>query len=383
MGADFVIGLLAAGQPRVAEDPAGDAALVRFHLLEGLCVARARASGLPLLPADLLGEMEPAYRTQGLLTTLVVETAHRARGVLGEASIPSVLFKGAALVADGTYADPGSRRMDDADLLVPPEAALAAVEALMDAGFRPVTPWDPATVAWSDAVTLHDAEAPPGTTAALDLHWRTGYDRLRFGGERPSVLWVGADADTGFPAPEPHLVLAGEHLLKHLRFKTHLAAYGDLARLAGRVTDWDRVAALTGESRLSRGIRALLGVVQRDLGAPVPGGVWRGAGGRAGAGHGRLSRELAPAALVGRRRPVEGRLAGIAHRWRLLGSPGRVMGDVVEAAFPPGRWLQARYGRTGVQAWLRYVADVMRWAVYRGRSPASPNQDLFDPRGRE
>lgn len=376
MSTDFIVELLGTGMPAPAANWSTAARLLRLHGLEGLAVARHRAAGEALLPAELARDLEPAYRAQGLRTTLLLESAARARGVLVEAGVPALLFKGAALVADGTYPDPGARRMDDVDLLVPPGEVERAMELLGAAGFRPVTTWDPGRPGWVDAVALVDLEAPPGTEATLDLHWRTAYDRLRFGGDGRSSLWEGADLVGGTPSPEAHLVIVAEHLLKHLRFKVHLAAWGDLARLAHRVADWTDVEARVGRSRLERALRALLCAAARDLGAPVPRPLAEGVPGR-------LAGELAPAALVGRIRPVEGRLAGIVHRWRMLGSVRRIGADLGEAAFPPGAWLRARYGRGGPGGWLRYVEDVARWSAYRGRSPASPNQEMFSPTARE
>jgi len=376
MSAQFIVGLLRVGDPTPAADPREAARLLRFHGLEGLGVSRDRDVGGGLLPPGLVAELEPVYRAQGLATTLILESARRARAALTARGVDSVLFKGAALVADGTYPDPGARRMDDADLLVHPADAVRAVGTLLDAGFSPVTTWDPAKVGWSDAVALHDTRAPAGTIAALDVHWRTDYDRLRFGGTGESALWGACDPVTGLPRAEQHLVLVAEHLLKHLRFKLHVAAFGDLARLASSVGDWDEVGCLIQRSRLAHGLRALMAVLARDLGASIPRPFSNGVPGR-------LCKDLAPAGLIGRQTPAEGRLAGIAHRWRLLGSPTVVAADVAEAAFPPNPWLQARYGRTGPTAWLTYAADIAKWTAYQGRSPASPNQDLFDPKARD
>ncbi len=372
----FVVSLLGLGPPSVPDSWDEAERLLRFHSLEGLAWARDREVDRAFLPESLRARLETVYRTQALETTLVLESAERARDALGRAGVDSLLFKGAALVADGTYGDPGARRMDDADVLVRTDEAERAVDALVGAGFRPVTGWSPDRTAWLDALTLHDGAAPEGATVAIDLHWRTDYDRLRFGGAASSFLWRGADLVTGRPRTEEHLVLVAEHLLKHLRFKVHLTGWGDLARLAGQVADWNRVEALAARSRLERGIRALTAVLDAELGAGVPARL------RAGATPA-LVRLLAPSSLVGRVRPVEGRLAGIVHRWRLLGTPGRVAADAADAAFPSGAWLRGRYGRGGVVGWGRYVADVLRWVVYRGRSPASPNQELFDPRARE
>lgn len=378
MSAEFIVGLLRLGDPTPAEDPREAVRLLCLHGLEGLAVARNREVGGGLLPPGVVSDLEPLYRAQGLASTLILETARRARAVLSGRHIDSLLFKGAALVADGTYPDPGARRMDDADVLVHPADAVRAVDALLDSGFEPVTGWDPAKVGWSDAVALHDGRSPPGTVAALDVHWRTDYDRLRFGGAGESGLWEGCDIGAGLPVAEEHLVLVAEHLLKHLRFKIHVAAFGDMVRIAAAVQDWDAVEGIIQRSRLAHGLRALLAVLARDFDAPVP----RALSNRVS---GPLADLLAPAALIGRVRPVQGqgRLAGIGHRWRLLGSLSVIAADVAEAAFPPNAWLRSRYGRGGAGAWLKYLADVGRWAVYRGRSPASPNQELFDARARE
>ena len=375
MDVEFVVSLLGLKAPARPADELRALEALRFHGLEGLAVARDREVGGRLLSSSLRSELEPAYRLQGLATALAVESGERARSVLRSAGISALLFKGAALVRDGTYVDPGARRMDDADLLVRSGEAARAVEALVEAGFAPVTGWDVGRTGWVDAVTLHDLMAPSGSAVAVDVHWRTEYGRLRFGGRAESLLWEGADLEAGLPAPEAQLIVVGEHLLKHLRYKVHLAAYGDIARVAARVRDWDRVEGRLRRSRLARALRGLLRVATDELGAPIPPGL--------AAGRGRAGRSLSPRRLVGRRRPVEGRLAGLLHRWRLLGSPARVAADVLEAAFPPAGWLRARYGAGGPRARLRYCSDVLRWAAYRARSPASPNQELFEPTARE
>jgi hypothetical protein len=394
---DFLLALLGTGPlPVLPESASGRARvveLVELHGLEGLAVARDREGVTAAggddgahgrLPADLRGRWEAAYRSRQLAATVVLESADRARSVLAAAGIPSLLFKGAALVADGTYPDPGARRMDDADLLVRPADAERAVALLGPVGFRGASgPWEPGRAAWADSFTLVDHGTPPGTTAVLDLHWRTDYDRLRFGGggagreeaEGRGRLWEDADLDGGLPAPAPHLVVVAEHLLKHLRFKVHMPAWGDLARMSRTEVDWDRVDRLLRESRLERGLRALLGVLARELAAPVPDGLLRGAGPAAAV--------LSPRRLAGRIRPTEHRLSGLLYRWRILGSPGAVLADLAEALLPAGSWLRARYGTGGLGARFRYLSDLLRWAAYRGRSPASPNQELFEPTARE
>lgn len=376
MGAQFVTSLFGLSDPAPARDWAEAERLVRFHLLEGMVVARDRAMGGGLIPAAARSELEPVYHGRGLETTLVLESADRARAALSALGIPSLVFKGAALIGEAGYPDPGARRMDDADLLVRIEDATRAVEGLVAQGFSPVTGWEAGRVDWVDAVTLHDRQAATPFAPAIDLHWRTDYHRLRFGGDQDSALWEGADLEKGRPSPATHLVCIAEHFLKHLRFVVLVHAYPDLVRIAATVHDWDRVAVLVEASRLQNGLRALLSVLARDLGAPIPQPLFDGV-------KGDLGLSLAPTALLGKRRVVEGRLNGLIHRGRLLGSPGALFADLQEAMFPPARWLGARYGSRGALGWARYAADIARWMAYRGRSPASPNQELFDPRARE
>ncbi len=356
--------------------------LVERHALEGLAVARSREDGSRALPDEVRARWEPPYRARGLATTLTLEAAARARSALADAGHDALLFKGAALVEAGLYADPGARRMDDADLLVRASEAAGAVEVLLGEGFRPVGDWTPERAAWVDSVTLRAMDTPPGTEAVLDVHWSTAYDRIRFGGagdRGPDRLWAGADLAAGLPAPGPHLAAVAEHVLKHLRFKVHLAAFADLARLAGSVEargGWADVEEAVEDSRLGVGLRALLSVVRSRLGAPVPPELVRGASDA-------LVGRLDPGALAEALRPAGSRLSGLLLRARLLGTPGALATDVREALLPPGSWLRARYGAAGLGGWARYLGDLARWAAYRGRSPASPNQELFHPRARE
>ena len=349
-----------------------------FHRLEGLALARAAATG-GRLPADVRAALEPAARRGALETTLAVEAARKARGALEGAGVRSLLIKGAALVEAGVYEEPGARRMDDADLVVRPEAAAAAIAALQAAGFVPWSPWTPSRTRWLDSATLSDPSAPPGLPVAIDLHWRVAYGGLRFGaGPEDDLVWRGASPAAGIPSHEAHLLIVAEHLLKHLRSQVHLAAYADLVRLAGRVEAWDDVVAWARRRPLARGVGALLATLRDELDAPVPEGVPEAlAGRRAGA----LPPVLRPSSFLGRESPVDGRAAGLLLRWRLLGGPAAVLRDMAHAALPSRAWLRARYGeeaRTTPGRWLRYVGDVARWITGRARSPASPNQELLD-----
>jgi hypothetical protein len=236
---DFVADVLA-GRARCELGPAGPdrdrtLELLHYHRLTGLWYAEARDAASDELGSELEPESKDRIRDQylrtGLHSTLVVESAQRARAALSDEGIPSIVFKGVALLQNGTYSEPAARSLDDSDLLVPEASAGAAVRALEAAGFEPWVEWDENRVGWLPAFTFSDGQAPDGMSISFDLHWRTPYTSFRSGSEEgPGALWEGADLEAGLPAEESHFLLLGEHFLKHLRVVAHVRALGDLVR---------------------------------------------------------------------------------------------------------------------------------------------------------
>ncbi len=351
------------------DELAGAAGLLARHRLQGL----ARSRGL-VVPGEA-PELDAAFRRVRMGTALVAETAERACEALSAAGIECVRFKGAALVASGLYPDPGARPMDDADLLVRPGHAQAAVSVLTELGFEPWEPWRPGRTVWSDSFSLSDPGAPAALPVAIDLHWRTSYGSLRAGeGGGESLLWDGADRARQLPAPEAHLIVVAEHVLKHLRVKTHLLAYADLARLTAAVSDWDRVLRTARGRFFAYAIGVLLSVIRNDLGAPVP-EVVEAELAPERARRARIRRRLGLRSLLARTGPVPGRLEGLRLRWDLVGGGGALATDVRAVLFPPGRWLRARYGHGGLaRLWSRHAGGCLRWGLGGGPSPLSPNQ---------
>ena len=166
------------GTAPVAGEAVQVAEILTFHRLGGLgCTWATRAGEVG---RELAEALEPIYRRQQLAGAVVQESAARALEALESAEIPALMFKGAALVSAGLYADTGERPMDDADLLVPQDRAYEASSVLANAGFSPWAPWQPGRDGWSDSFTLRDTEAPPALACDIDLHWRTeGVFRLR------------------------------------------------------------------------------------------------------------------------------------------------------------------------------------------------------------
>jgi hypothetical protein len=362
-------------------DAAAAVALLRFHSLGGLAVALVRR-GRGELPDALLAELEADYHRTALHSTLVLESVLRARAALAGLGISSLLFKGSALLHDGTYGDPGERFMEDADLLVRPADAGAAVERLVAAGFRPWTDWHNERMTWLPAFAFTDPVVAPGLEVSLDLHWRTPYHDLRAGravGE--DTLWDGADEDAGLPAPEPHFVVLAEHFLKHVRVVTHARGLVDLARLAPVLTDGERLARHARARGGLRSTRTAVALLREAFGVSPREEVDRALGG-SGRLRGPAARVLAfprlldPDAARGRSR-IEGLLA----RWATLGGPFSTARDLVQVAAPSPSWLRARYPHlkaSALRARIRYLRDLLAWIVGRGVSPLSPNQEWLE-----
>jgi len=310
----------------------------------------------------------------------VLESAERARAALSDAGIPSIAFKGVALLQNGSYGDPAARGLGDSDLLIPEESADDAVQVLEATGFEPWVDWNPNRVGWLPAFTFADAQAPDGMPISLDLHWRTPYTSFRSGtGEKAGILWEGADLGAGLPAEEPHFVLLVEHFLKHIRVVAHVRGVGDLVRSLRRISDPELLASLADRRGRRCGLGLMLAFLRDRLGVQVPDEVLSAVG-VPGEIPEAASRILDRSRLFGAEDPVSGgRVQGLRLQWALVGSPYASLRDAYDVVFPPRSWLALRYPEIS-SGWsrrrLHHTKTVAAWLTGRGTSPLSPNQEF-------
>jgi hypothetical protein len=352
--------------------------LLHLHRLTGLAVAEARERG------DKTSWMEPGrglqerYLRTALHTTLVLESARRASGLLAEAGIPSLYLKGVALLESGAYSDPGARDLEDADLLVARGQADRAVRVLSSAGYVPWMEWDERRCESLPAFSFTDSKAPPGIDVTLDLHWQVPYASLRTGAEcAAGAIWADADVELHMPAVETHFLLIAEHFLKHLRVVTHARGLADLVRLLPRLGDPHPMVALARRRRTLTGLRLLLGFLRDSLGVRVPDPLAREAEIDARAPR-RAARLLDANRLLGSKLPVaEGPVSGLLAHWSLAGPPWRIVQDAWQVLAPPAGWLESRYPETNRnRRRAKYLGEVGRWLRGQGPSPLSPNQEF-------
>ncbi len=313
------------------------------------------------VPGSTALAWEAACREQALGARLLLEEWDDLRVVLdGHGIVPS-LVKGGWMLVSGLYGS-GERALDDIDVTVPANRATEAVELLTGAGWEPWATDALTTVGWAGAVTFHPRGPARAMGLAVDLHWNLEYGALRSRGAVARGRWGGRTL-----RPEDQLAIALEHVLKHLRFRTHLSGIADVARLLATPIDRSRVRQRLQAGPWSEAGSALLDAVDG----------WRATIDEGGRRAPHVQRRFALPRVVSRAGRETGRLAGLGARWSLM-SPAAVVHELMDALFPPPAWLLDRYGSVSSETTrlrLHHLARVLRWSVGSGVSPLSTNQD--------
>lgn len=214
-----------------------------------------------------LATLKGVFRHAWYANQRLFHAGAQALRALEAAGVPTMLLKGAALVAeDPTLA--GVRPMDDIDVLVPEARLPAAVRALEEAGWqaRDRRPLEVLTNRFHSTEIRH----PDG--AELDLHWRPfvagASDPALWRDARPARL---AGAATLVPSAGDQLVLSCLHGLgwdpAPLRWIVDAML---IMRGAGDQLDWDGVLERARVWNDARALRDTLTVLARDFAAPVP-----------------------------------------------------------------------------------------------------------------
>jgi Uncharacterised nucleotidyltransferase len=146
------------------------------------------------LGADpVVGRMRGIYRRTWVLNAIQLEEGERAIAALSDSEIPTMVLKGAAMVARWT-GDSGVRMMADFDVLVPRERALEALSKLLEDGWEPVV-GRAGSLTEADLDEEHAILLRSDRRGELDLHWRgravmpltaaSGVERSRCASVRP------------------------------------------------------------------------------------------------------------------------------------------------------------------------------------------------------
>jgi hypothetical protein len=281
---------------------------------------------------------------------------------LQEGGIPVIVLKGWALVAlvyDGDYSQ---RPAVDIDLLVKPEDAGRAIEALEGLGYAAtdMEPWPGYFRRFLNGVHYTSArgtgeEVPAGKHTPVfnvDLHWgfpdAPYYDRRiavegLFEGAQPIQV---AGVDVHSLSIEDMLIYGSVHMAHHGYTET-LSRYYDLAALirrAGAGRDWKRMLANAGAWRVIRPLQRMLSVIEGTWPGVLPVGVGR----EAEQLHAGWKERLTDWGLR-----KAGNTMAASILLAVLNTPGlgRRLRFFLETAFPSSGYLQHYFGPAPLKLW--------------------------------
>jgi hypothetical protein len=336
--------------------------------------------------SEVLGDMRTwladvceVHRLEAAL--LVPRALETAVTPLTDAGFEPVILKGPAVAA--RYPQPGLRRMEDIDLLLPRGAHAGALRALEASGWRVVRPRGRDRY---DTVLSH----PEVPSLALELHYglEAWYERVTV--LDPAELWerrepiecMGTKA-FGLPLGDELVVLAA-HAGKPFHGFHQLVWIADLAMLTGhaaelgRGVDWEQVDRLARRGRCTTVVACALALARR-AGVPVPEGLlplptkgWR---------------SLALEPLLGPMWPLEHyRISTFHMRFALADSLWRRLvllagcghGKTLEGRLEYSVWAPARAVRTLVRLHRRQSGG-RGWSEYEGAVPDAAHEQSTQP----
>jgi hypothetical protein len=216
-----------------------------------------------------MARLKGTYRHRWCENVDALRAGRAALSILAAAGTGAMVFKGAALmIAYGR--DPGARPMGDVDLVVRPGEARAALELLLNAGFRSVDNIDPVgalRVRRGINLSVPDMEGKQ-----VDLHWSTlpapaGGDDVFDRGRHTTLLGL----PTLVPSPTDLLLSIITHGTNWYPEPVRwvLDSCYILSTQPGEV-DWDLLVAQARRHRYAWPVGLALDALQRDYGAAVP-----------------------------------------------------------------------------------------------------------------
>ncbi|HAK54405.1 MAG: nucleotidyltransferase family protein [Vicinamibacterales bacterium] len=388
--ADALIGQILCGRSvewPYGPDPAAvdrflDAA--RLHDVQPLLHQRLRAADwVGRWPIEVAERLAEAAGAQAALECLRHEELAHVLHTLSDRGLSPLLMKGAAL-AHTHYASPALRPRGDTDLLVRPEARVAARGALEDLGYEPVNVTSGALVSYEFTMKKTDRW---GVEHLVDVHWRVNnrqafawtlsHDELAAAAVNVAVL--GARV----LAPAHALLLACMHRVTHFgapffdggrpRFGDRLIWLYDIHLLASAMprtesTEFARLAVDRGMAGVCLdGLSRAADVFATELPADLVAGLIA------------ASKTEGGASLL-----AHGQLAAMAHDLRTLPRWRDRLRLVLEHLLPPADYMRRKYPAHG-RAWLPWLylrrAAVGGWGLLWQAARLAQSADPTDAAG--
>ena len=219
------------------------------------------------VPAEILARWRDSRRLAGMVALAQRSDLLAMSRLLTDAGIRAVALKGPWL-AWYAYPAPALRPMNDIDLLVAPDQAMAAYELLRGAGYQQARAFETSP----EHALAHDRHlpqlaSPDGMVVELHMRcWSGDVPRPRDAGLLARARTMGAEDPLLYPAAEDmfaHLVV---HATGAGRLDTGPLALIDLDRLLARETlDWPAVIAEAESEGWLASAALMLALVERWL----------------------------------------------------------------------------------------------------------------------
>ncbi len=220
---------------------------------------------------DAMPRLKGIYRNAWVRNQLVLEHGLRASSALSEQGLDSIVLKGAALLADGSYSELALRPMEDFDLLVRPADFRRAIDALRAIGWE----FHPSSVDPEWYLPYRHAVALRYRDGELDLHWASIRDRFdgddAFRAEAVDAELLGRKVRVLAPSDQL-LQLCGHASARNVDvapIRWVADAWFLLAR-HGTTFDWERVVRVARGRALSLAVLRCLEYLQEGLGVAIP-----------------------------------------------------------------------------------------------------------------
>ncbi|MDX6767715.1 MAG: nucleotidyltransferase family protein [Candidatus Methylacidiphilales bacterium] len=222
-----------------------------------------------------MGRIKGIYRYQWTKNKLAFRGKADLIRAFNQASIPTLLLKGAAL-CQSVYQDPTTRPMHDLDLLVPVADAPKVVRLLQERKWT-AQHFDPDAI----IANLHACSFLHPQFGELDLHWHVF--RSHCSAERDAELWAAA-VDHRFEGAPTKILCPADQFLHACEHGTHYSPSSSLQwlvdacfilRRSSTRMDWDRLLEQTGKFSLTLPVRHTLAFLAEQFDESIPGHVMR------------------------------------------------------------------------------------------------------------
>lgn len=219
--------------------------------------------------ADPLGaQLEERYGATRATNEARLAELVQVLGAFQAGGVPTMLLKGAALLADATV-DLGVRPMTDVDLLVPLTRVPEATVILQRLGWSAKSPVTPAMTQLTHAVQLTRPARVP-----VDLHWHVFEECCRAGDD--DALWAASvpvaigGVPTRVPAPEDQLIHACVHGEKWVHVPGIRWIADAVALIRNGQVRWERLVEQAVRRRFVLRLQVQLAYLRSAFEAPIP-----------------------------------------------------------------------------------------------------------------